>query len=75
MEAIWVAAEMRAGPPTRPRCWPSTPPHTPTPTARTPRDAGTTYAKRPDDVYAELEAHFSPEEIAALTFAVVAING
>jgi AhpD family alkylhydroperoxidase len=29
----------------------------------------------PDDVYAELEAHFSPEEIAALTFAVVAING
>jgi AhpD family alkylhydroperoxidase len=29
----------------------------------------------PDDVYAELEAQFSSEEIAALTFAVVAING
>jgi alkylhydroperoxidase family enzyme len=29
----------------------------------------------PDDVYAELEAQFSLEEIAALTFAVVAING
>jgi AhpD family alkylhydroperoxidase len=29
----------------------------------------------PDDVYAELEAQLSPEEIAALTFAVVAING
>ncbi len=29
----------------------------------------------PDDVYAELEAQFSPEEIAALTYAIVAING
>ncbi|HET6548758.1 MAG TPA: carboxymuconolactone decarboxylase family protein, partial [Solirubrobacter sp.] len=29
----------------------------------------------PDDVYAAVEAHFSPEEIAALTFAVVAFNG
>jgi len=29
----------------------------------------------PDKVYAAVEAEFSPEEIAALTFAVVAING
>ena len=29
----------------------------------------------PDDVYAAVEAGFSPEEIAALTFAIVAING
>ena len=29
----------------------------------------------PDDVYAAIETEFSPEEIAALTFAVVAING
>ena len=29
----------------------------------------------PDDVYAELEAQFSADEIVALTFAVVAING
>ena len=29
----------------------------------------------PDDVYAAVEAEFSPEEIAALTFAIVAING
>jgi AhpD family alkylhydroperoxidase len=29
----------------------------------------------PDDVFAELEAQFAPEEIAALTFAIVAING
>jgi AhpD family alkylhydroperoxidase len=29
----------------------------------------------PDDVFAEVEAVFSPEEIAALTFQVVAING
>ncbi len=28
----------------------------------------------PDDVYAELESQFSTEEIAALTFAIVAIN-
>ncbi len=28
-----------------------------------------------DDVYAAVEAEFSPEEIAVLTFAVVAING
>jgi AhpD family alkylhydroperoxidase len=29
----------------------------------------------PNEVYAELEARFSPEEIAALTFQIVAING
>ncbi len=29
----------------------------------------------PDDVYAQLAAEFSPEEIVALTLAVVAING
>ena len=29
----------------------------------------------PDEVYAMVEAEFSPEETAALTFAVVAING
>ena len=29
----------------------------------------------PDDAYAAVEAEFSPEEIAALTFAIVAING
>jgi len=29
----------------------------------------------PDAVYATVEAEFSPEEIAALTFAIVAING
>ena len=29
----------------------------------------------PDDVFADLEAQFSPEEIAALTFQIVAING
>ncbi len=29
----------------------------------------------PDDVYTALEAQFSPQEIAVLTFAVVAING
>jgi AhpD family alkylhydroperoxidase len=29
----------------------------------------------PDDVYEEVEAQFSPEEIAALTFQIVAING
>jgi AhpD family alkylhydroperoxidase len=29
----------------------------------------------PDEVYAAVEAEFSPEEIAALTFAIVAING
>jgi AhpD family alkylhydroperoxidase len=29
----------------------------------------------PDDVYAEVEREFSPEEIVALTLAVVAING
>ena len=29
----------------------------------------------PDDVYAAVEAEFSPEEVAALTFAIVAING
>lgn len=29
----------------------------------------------PDDVFAEVAAQFSPEEIAALTFQVVAING
>jgi AhpD family alkylhydroperoxidase len=29
----------------------------------------------PDDVYAEVEAHFSTEEIAALTYQIVAING
>jgi AhpD family alkylhydroperoxidase len=29
----------------------------------------------PDDVYAAVETEFSPEEIAALTFAIVAING
>jgi AhpD family alkylhydroperoxidase len=32
-------------------------------------------AGAPDDVYAELEAQFASEEIAALTFAIVAING
>ena len=32
-------------------------------------------AGAPDDVYAAVEAEFSPEEIAALTFAIVAING
>jgi len=32
-------------------------------------------AGAPDDVYAELAAQFSPEEIAALTFQIVAING
>ena len=31
--------------------------------------------RRPDDVYAAVEAEFAPEEIAALTFAIVAING
>ncbi len=29
----------------------------------------------PDDVYRQLESEFAPEEIAALTFAIVAING
>lgn len=29
----------------------------------------------PDDVYAEVQAHFSAPEIAALTFQIVAING
>jgi len=29
----------------------------------------------PDEIYAEMEAQFSPEEIAALTFQIVAING
>jgi len=29
----------------------------------------------PDDVFADLEAEFSAEEIAALTFQIVAING
>jgi AhpD family alkylhydroperoxidase len=29
----------------------------------------------PDDVFADLEAQFSPKEIAALTFQIVAING
>jgi AhpD family alkylhydroperoxidase len=29
----------------------------------------------PDDVYAEVEAQFSPQEIAALTYQIVAING
>jgi AhpD family alkylhydroperoxidase len=29
----------------------------------------------PDDVFAELETQFSPEEIAALTLQIVAING
>ncbi len=29
----------------------------------------------PDEVYVELELQFSPEEIAALTFQVMAING
>jgi AhpD family alkylhydroperoxidase len=29
----------------------------------------------PDEVYAELEAQFSPEEIVAITFAIVTING
>ena len=29
----------------------------------------------PDDLYAELSSQFSPEEIVALTLAVVAING
>jgi hypothetical protein len=28
-----------------------------------------------DEIYAEVEAEFSPEESAALTFAIVAING
>ena len=32
-------------------------------------------AGAPDDVYAVVEAVFSPVEIAALTFAIVAING
>jgi AhpD family alkylhydroperoxidase len=32
-------------------------------------------AGAPDDVFADLEAQFSPEEIAALTFQIVAING
>jgi alkylhydroperoxidase family enzyme len=29
----------------------------------------------PDDVYAEVQAQFSDEEIAALTFQIVATNG
>jgi AhpD family alkylhydroperoxidase len=29
----------------------------------------------PDDIFADLQAQFSPEEIAALTFQIVAING
>jgi len=29
----------------------------------------------PDDVYAEVARHFDPEEIVALTLAIVAING
>jgi AhpD family alkylhydroperoxidase len=29
----------------------------------------------PDEVYAQVQAQFSPEEIAALTFTIVAING
>ena len=29
----------------------------------------------PDDVFAEVEQQFSPEEIGALTFQIVAING
>jgi AhpD family alkylhydroperoxidase len=29
----------------------------------------------PDDLFAEMEAHFSPQEIAALTFQIAAING
>lgn len=29
----------------------------------------------PDDVYAEVEAQFSEEEVAALTYQIVAING
>jgi AhpD family alkylhydroperoxidase len=29
----------------------------------------------PDDVFAEVEAAFSPDEVAALTFEIVAING
>jgi AhpD family alkylhydroperoxidase len=29
----------------------------------------------PDEVYAQVQAQFSPEEIAALTFQIVAING
>src|SRR6185312_620048 len=32
-------------------------------------------AGAPDDVYAAVEAEFAQEEIAALTFAIVAING
>jgi AhpD family alkylhydroperoxidase len=32
-------------------------------------------AGAPDDVYAAVETEFSPEETAALTFAIVAING
>ncbi len=32
-------------------------------------------AGAPDDLYAELEGEFSPEEIAALSFQIVAING
>jgi AhpD family alkylhydroperoxidase len=32
-------------------------------------------AGAPDEVYAAVEAGFSPEEAAALTFAIVAING
>ena len=33
------------------------------------------HAGAPDEDYARVEAVFSPEEVAALTFAVVAING
>ena len=29
----------------------------------------------PDDVFEELRGHFTPDEIVALTFALVAING
>lgn len=29
----------------------------------------------PDDVYAEMEAQFTPEEIGAITYEIVAING
>ena len=32
-------------------------------------------AGAPDEVYGAVEAEFAPEEIAALTFAIVAING
>lgn len=31
--------------------------------------------RSPDDVYEELTSHFSPEEIAALTLEVIAMNG